>query len=132
MSLEIEFKPLLPKKLFPFPTSSAAQAAVERELKALVSAVSSDMSQYPPEKPSRYTRTGLLGRNWRIRHVTILTWRVYNGVRYAVYVEGPKRGSPRQTRLMAARGWVSISDVGSRRWKQYRPRIIAALQGRRP
>lgn len=88
-----------------------------------------------------YRRTGDYGRAWSaptavtVRNATVtVVNRVQHGGRsYSVYVGGPKEGpgpGQRQAKVMARRGWVSITDVGRSLVKQYQPIVNRAVVGR--
>ena len=104
------------------------------------------MALYPPALPwtSRPPRTGPraggrrtggLGRNWRIsQHRRAALIEVANPTDYAGFVQGPPRGRKgyRQTAVMAARGWQTITVVNQRHWPSARGRITTILKGRNP
>lgn len=125
---------------------------VDRELASFGGEMVRRMAKYPPQQPpigsrqsigrrfgSRlakrayirrgYKRTGRLGRNWRIRGQRPGYIRVGNNVEYSVYVQGPLPGEPRrrQTAVMTAKGWQSITTVVNAVWPRYRARLVYVL-----
>ncbi len=85
-----------------------------------------------------YKRTGTLGRGWKIgrrrRGRTITSIEVINRVRYAVHVQGPRRGAKgrRQTADMRRRGWPNITTESKRVWRKHRVNIIRIITQRDP
>lgn len=98
------------------------------------------MANYPSQKStiSGYRRTGTLGRGWRFgfvrRERDRIQVEVFNDVRYAVYVQGPKRGRKgrRQTREMRRRGWPNITDESRRVFADFRPPLVRILTQAEP
>ena len=96
----------------------------------------SEVSRYPTQRSHiRYRRTGRLGQGW----TTI--WPHFEGdklitgtgnkIAYAGPVQGFKRRRPRQRDWAQSYGWPNVEDIGKGVWKRHRPRVLAALQGRR-
>jgi hypothetical protein len=98
------------------------------------------MADYPGQQRtvSGYRRTGGLGRGWKIgrrrRGKTVTSIEVLNRVRYAVHVQGPRRGAKgrRQTREMRRRGWPNITTESKRVWRRHRPGIVRIITQRDP
>lgn len=97
------------------------------------------MGNYPPPSSS-YVRTGDLGRFWTMDGPRVsgndLVVQVGNAVRdkrrgraYASFVQGLRSQDPRQTRVMAGKGWESVEDAAKEEWNTHRPRIEKAIQG---
>ena len=98
------------------------------------------LKTYPPKPPaSRYRRSGDLSRGWNsgggvkmrggdlVIEFDNFAIDLY-GRKYWVWVQGPRRGAgPKQRRIMATYGWSSISDVRTKIWPRYRPRIMKSL-----
>lgn len=97
--------------------------------------VGKQMAQYPPQKPTRYKRTGNYGRGWTApgavrasaSEVTLV-----NRVTYSVYVGGPRQGAvgERQTKVMRGKGWKSITDVARETKRNYVQLVNKAIRGR--
>ena len=96
------------------------------------------MANYPAQQPTSYRRTGNLGRGWkigrRVRSRQTTSIEVLNRVRYAVRVQGPRRGRKgrRQTAAMRQRGWPDITTESKRVWRRHRPGIIRIITQRDP
>jgi hypothetical protein len=107
-----------------------------------------DLANYPPAQPWKSRpptrgprrggrRTGNLGRNWRLFNNLKRErweWGTRNATRYAIYVEGPVPGKPRQRQVpnMRQRGWPNITRVGRQNWTFYRYRVIRILMQNDP
>src|SRR3972149_10870196 len=123
-------RPILPKK----PPVAVSMIAIQAGLRAFSLDMVRQMQSYPPITPWKHgfpksglrkggKRTGTLGKNWSydLKPGEAV---VANRVPYAGYVEGYKgRGSKgeKQTAVMAARGWFSISDEGKGVWARHGP-----------
>jgi len=100
--------------------------------------VGKQMAYYPPQRPTRYKRTGNYGRGWTApgavrASATEVT--LVNRVGYSVYVGGPWPQSghdkgERQTKVMHGKGWKSISDVARDTKKNYVQLVNKAVRGR--
>lgn len=100
-------------------------------------AVGKRMAKYPPQRPTKYRRTGNYGRGWtapgsinaKPNEVTLV-----NRVGYAVYVGGPKGGGrgkgERQTKVMREKGWESISDAARQEVKNWEQLVNRSIRGR--
>ena len=91
----------------------------------------SRLTQYPPQQPTTYRRTGDLGRGWHMRvttHRDDLAVEVGNGVFYAKFVQGFKTRDPRQTAVMRKKSWPSAEDVAKVEWGKIRRGIERELQ----
>lgn len=109
---------VLPKK--PGADPLKEQLRIKAALTEFAFEAQRDMQKYPawqpwtsrppssgPRKGGR--RTGTYGRTWRVSWRGKYTVEIGNNTAYARFVGGPK-GT--QTRVMAGRGWPSISTVG--------------------
>lgn len=94
------------------------------------------MASYPPQKPTRYRRTGTLGRRWTTRGPVQrgddIEQSAGNNTDYVGYVQGLRAdaGAPKrhkQTRVMAGKGWQRVDDVGEAAWKRRLPAVRRAL-----
>lgn len=110
-------------------------ALIERYLGAtgFAGAMINRMGKYPAQQPTRYRRTGSLGRNWRLRGPRRsgdqIIAEATNDTGYAVFVQGPKDGTKghRQTRVMRGKGWGNITDETQKEWPRHRIRIVRVL-----
>lgn len=103
------------------------------------------MANYPPARPWRSRpprtgpraggrRTGNLGRGWRMLRRGQLHWVTFNLVEYVGFVQGFRRGRPRQTRVMQQRGWQQVDTEAQRVWERrgYRRTVVRILTQRDP
>lgn len=91
------------------------RAKVENEIQGWVGRTHSKVSTYPPQQPTRYRRTGTLGRGWQHsygREGTNLVGKVWNPVRYAPKVQDERE----QSRVMARKGWPVVQTIGRAEW----------------
>lgn len=135
----VSLKPIVPKG--PIVDRNIGKK-IEGELLNWGARVLSRLANYPPQMPTKYQRTGTLGRQWKLRAGTesgVLFVEVYNAASrtvhgrtrgYAGYVQGPKSGEKgeRQTAVMRAKGWLSVSDVGPGEWRSTSSRISGFLR----
>lgn len=82
------------------------------------------LGKYPPPNSS-YRRSGDLGRHWAAKvevFPALVRGRVINSVTYAVFVQGPTKGAKgeRQTAVMAAKGWPSVTTVLADTWRKHK------------
>lgn len=92
------------------------------------------MRHYPAKNSKTYKRKneqGLKG-GWDKRGPNLrggnLFVEVFNNVDYAVWVQGSRRSAgPRQRTLFARKGWRSITDLNTKVWPRFKPKIAAAL-----
>lgn len=70
-------------------------------------------------------RTGAYGRGWLDAPIQVskTSATVVNPVPYAIVVGGSRRQSPGQARVLAARGWPSIQDVGPAVMARHKPNM---------
>lgn len=102
----------------------AAEAELQRYLRGFAREVEDKMSEYPPARPWRSRpprtgpraggrRTGQYGSGWQgAARLSRSSVTIVNRVPYASAVGGSRRQVPGQARVLAARGWRSIEDVG--------------------
>lgn len=90
----------------------------------------------PPKSGPRRggRRTGNLGRGWRMRRTAALAYEVTNRVPYVGFVQGFRRGRPRQTAVARSRNWQQIDTETQRVWHRrgYRRNIVRILTQRDP
>lgn len=91
-------------------SSTKIATRVQRSKVAFARDMINVMAKYPPQQPTKYRRTGRLAKGWLSRFPDALSVEVFNKVPYAPYVQGPKDGSVRQTKVMRKRGWQNITD----------------------
>lgn len=123
------------KAVVPIPT-----ADLMRQLMKYGADVLHEMETYPPKMPWKNpppktgvrrggNRTGSYKKHWSLNPLLgQMGIEVSNRIPYAGFVGGYKgRGSKseRQTRVMAGRGWPSITDVAKDRWMKH----LGAIQG---
>lgn len=111
--MAIGFAAIAPK---PLPTGALTKQKIERAMQTWSGAVHKKVASYPPQAPTRYRRTGTLGRGWVHYYGTEagnLVAVVSNGVRYASWVQDEKR----QTAVMHAKGWPTVQEIGRAMWK---------------
>jgi hypothetical protein len=91
------------------------------------------LSAYPPAR-TRYRRTGTLGRGWTMEGPREerggLAVTAGNKTVYAGPVQGRKSRRPRQRPVFHRYGWPNVEDVAKEVWREHRPKVMAALQGR--
>jgi len=146
--VEIEFKPLMPKK--PIVNAQAVYRGLAQEMYRFVTELRKKIAKYPPDQPtvSGYRRTTALGRSWSPsveRKPALIIGRVtsdptvmtrtphqrrlksgglskpwFPKKSYAPYVVGK-----RQSRLMAGRGWKKVGDILKKEW----PGQVRRFQG---
>ena len=137
--MEIEFKPLMPRK--PIVNAQAVYRGLAQEMSRFITDLRKVVAKYPPDAPtvSGYRRTKALGRSWSgstetkpaliIGRVTsdptVMTRtphqrRLKSGrlskpwfpkKSYAPYVVGKA-----QSRVMAGRGWKKVGDILKKVW----------------
>lgn len=87
-----------------------------------------------PGRWRRYKRTKRLQGGWK----SVVTpdgsqGFVFNDVKYAVFVQGPKGGGrgvgQRQTKLNRSRGWKSISDISRAKAKEFETLMNRSVKG---
>jgi hypothetical protein len=114
------------------PTRATMVARRDRALSAFENALINRMAKYPPQQPTKYRRSGLLGRNWRKRRDSDgNATEVVNSTPYTVYVEGPPSGAGpgfRQTAVMAGKGWQNIADESDAVMKQTKDVFVVAIR----
>lgn len=121
----VEFRAIVPV-VIPLPDPAAAQQAV-RLTQQGAHEVQAKAASYPPQLPTRYVRTGRLGRGWRVRN-TMDGAIVENPVLYGIYVQGDW-----QTAEMIRRNWRTIEAINQEVWVgKYLPLIRAALEKGKP
>jgi hypothetical protein len=101
-----KFTAIIPKT----PLTRNPVADLEKALLDWGGDVVKGMAKYPAQQPTKYRRTGTLGRGWRTwltRESGRLRVDVENAVVYAPYVEGSE-----QSRVMRAKGWQRLDEVG--------------------
>lgn len=115
----------------------AVTADLEKTNRQYALDVGKAMAKYPPQKPTKYVRTGNYGRGWTAPgaiKATAAEVTLVNRVRYSVYVGGPKYGGrgkgERQTKVMQQKGWPSITDVARETKRKYVQLVNKALRGR--
>lgn len=112
------------------PLTHAKIASINRLLAKWGGRVLSRLQRYPPQRPTRYVRTGDLGRGWNMRTTTRkddLAVEVGNGVFYARFVQGFQTEDPRQTKVMRDRNWPSAEQVAKAEWGRIRRDIEREL-----
>jgi len=134
-NVSFTFKPILPKR-DPFKNIERGLVEATVLLGSFLYAAQNELQNYPPQRSGRYRRTGELGRRWKVevpkRRGLDIVGRIGNNKPYAVWVEGPTKGSGKKQRALFKRlGWPSVTDVGKRQWRVYRPRIRQAMRKRR-
>ena len=121
----LSLRAIVPKKivLAKYPDSSIGAG-----LRLYALDLTNEMKSYPPYQPTktRYKRTGNLGRRWGYSYTSSKAT-VDNDRYYARYVQGYVGRSPRQTALMASRGWQSVSEKGREVWQRHLPDIQQRL-----
>lgn len=76
-----------------------------------------DLATYPQQSSTTYRRTGTLGRLWGAARPEYeaqgngFEARIGNATPYGPFVQGAPEDSPRQTQVMADKGWANIGDV---------------------
>jgi hypothetical protein len=111
----------------------SARAQVLREIAAARAGQDQPAAQ---GRYRKYKRTGRLGRNWNVSPVSGdgTNIFVFNNVKYAVYVQGPRahgRASGRQQRTLHFKhGWKSITDVSRETKKQFKTIVNRSLVGK--
>lgn len=138
--MPVSFKPIVPKKkLHLFDPEK-----VKKGLRNYALKVQGEMQDYPEFVPWKSTppktgpraggkRTGAYGQRWSVQ-IALGGFKAIasNALYYAGFVGGYKgRGNraERQTKVMAKRGWPSITDVAKKAWDKYLPGIKKSLQG---
>lgn len=116
----------------------AVVADLEKTNRQYLLDVGEEMAYYPPQRPTKYKRTGDYGRGWSSPgavRASASEATLVNRVPYAVYVGGPwpqsrhEKGQ-RQTKVMHGKGWKSISDVARDKKKSYVQLVNRAIRGR--
>lgn len=91
------------------PLIKADRAAFSRIIRERAASSVDRLSNYPPQLPTDYARTGTLGRNWsyQMRNTgRTLAADITNATPYADYVQGPN-----QTREMSRRNWPQAVEI---------------------
>jgi hypothetical protein len=127
---------IIPKKA----QAGATQAALDAYLKEFAADFTGAMAAYPADQPWRSRtpksgvrangqRTGTYGAGWAnaTPHFTKASVTIVNDVPYAVVVGGSRRQSPGQARVLAARGWPSVQDVGPEIAKKHLPKLSKTI-----
>ena len=78
----------------------------EAAMKAMGAHVSGKMKVYPPQRPTTYVRTGILGKRWDYKAKQEEV-RVFNPTDYASYVQGDED----QTWFHKLTGWQTLKKT---------------------
>lgn len=121
------FRAIVPKRAI---VNAEVGFRAQQVMRQFVGAVQRDVSNYPPQQPTPYRRTGTLGRGSYTK-VEVrggdLVGSVVNTVTYAPFVIGRDR----QARVMKAKGWRTIEQIGEMRWPATRSQLREVFRGRR-
>lgn len=127
------FQRIRPRKPDPFSRISVRKATAALYLMLLDA--QARLQVYPPARTS-YRRKGAagLGGSWNVQpphpEGADIVGRVGSKKSYAVWVEGPTRGSGRKQRALFRRyGWTSVTTVARDVQRIHRGSIRAALRG---
>lgn len=91
------------------------QGQIERHVQDWAGRTHKRIATYPMQRPTKYRRTGTLGRGWIHyygREGNALVAVVTNGVRYAGWVQDEHR----QTAVMRSRSWPVVQAIGREEW----------------
>lgn len=127
--MPLQFRAIVPKSLGSALDAAKVSSAVYSEMRDFAGRVNRIMAQYPPQSPTRYVRTGTLGRGWFVKITeggSDIVVYVVNPVTYATYVLGPS-----QSRVMQGKGWKTLQDVANVEWRKTQLRIADIVAGRR-
>src|ERR1044072_2397462 len=133
--MPVSLKAITPKK-FKLIDPTKTTAALRTNMRAYLELVKKQLQEYPPQKNFRYVRKYNLKRGWNIVMSPDGTdGQLVNGVKYAVFVQGPRGGKRGRGEAQLARmrklGWPSITDV-ARRTRPLFPTVMnRALKGSR-
>lgn len=100
----VSLKAISPK--FPLFAPDKVDAQTQAIMRSFGTEMVKRMAKYPPQRPTKYRRTGNLGRGWQPKfraEGAHLVSDVENTVTYAPFVQGPD-----QTRVMASKGWQRL------------------------
>ena len=135
------FRPILPKR----PPVTVNAQAIRAGLERFASDMVKEMQAYPGWMPWKSRppkagpraggkRTGILGKGWIYSDLRPTQVLITNPVPYAGYVQGYRgRGTKgeKQTKVMMARGWQSISDRAKTVWAKHVPFLKLIIAGKR-
>lgn len=111
--MSIGFQAIVPK----LPKNATlTKAKITRELQQWAGRTHKRVATYPTQQPTTYRRTGTLGRRWIHYYGTEsgnLVAIVSNNVPYAQWVQDEDR----QSRVMKAKGWITVQEAGRHEWK---------------
>lgn len=128
--MPLQLNPIFPK-FDPFKKVDAVK--VVATMRTMGSTAQNRLGNYPPQAPNvDYRRTGTLGRRWTMRGPSTrgkdLIVEVGNKTTYAVWVQGPTKGSGRkQRKLFRQRGWRGVTEVGDAVVKKFDRPLRKAL-----
>lgn len=131
--MPVSLKAITPKK-FQVIDPTKTTLALRKEMTAYLELVKKQLQDYPAQKRFKYVRTYNLKRGWSIIISPDGTdGMLVNGIKYAVYVQGPRGGGRGRGEAQLARmrklGWPSITDV-ARRTRPLFPTVMnRALKG---
>lgn len=119
------------RKKLNVPNRATMERRRDKALREFAFRLINRMAKYPPQLPTKYRRTGTLGRGWRAEAREDDSIDVFNRVPYAVYVEGPPQGAGpglRQTGVMRGKNWQNIEDESQAVMKEVKGVFVTSVR----